>query len=225
MLANLPVTPCPYRPYVIMKLCIFISLLISYLLWSTACQHPDLVTPFEPNPIDTTQLTCEDTIEVNFPGAMEHGYLESVKTCRIWKASGQANNLNIAPNHLFVSGATYYPYIELDGDTIYLSAEAIVFTIPRKTGRFPIINLSGFHKDTAKCSYSLLDNDVFLANWQTDGTFPENEVEVTELDLINKRVKGNFSVHLIIDATSANFEAYQPRFHFFDGAFDVEILD
>ncbi len=66
-----------------------ILIILSYFLWP-GCQHPDLVLPTETEPMDTTKvLTCEDTIEINFPGLMDHGYFSAIKTCREWKASGQ----------------------------------------------------------------------------------------------------------------------------------------
>ncbi|MFN0037237.1 MAG: hypothetical protein ACKVUS_19435 [Saprospiraceae bacterium] len=208
-----------------MRQAFFALLIAGYFLWP-ACQHPEILTPIEPEPIDTTHtLTCEDTIEINLSGTMEHGYLKAVKTCRAWKASGEAFESGVPANHLFTVGKTYFPHILTNGDTVLLYAEGLAFSFPKKVGKFPMISPPGLHPDTATCSFAYIDVDVFLAEWLVDISFAENELEVTELDLVNKRVKGRFNVRLTIDTSAPDYERYPTKLHFYDGEFDVEIVD
>jgi hypothetical protein len=208
-----------------MKPFTFILLISSYFLWP-ACQHPDFVLPTDPDPIDTTAvLTCEDTIEINLPGTMENGFVSAIKTCRDWKASGSANKINSQNNYLFISGLTYIPYIGSNGDTTYYFVEGMGMTIPKKSGKFPVVSEPGFRQDTVRINFSYWDVDVSVADWVVDNSYPQNEFEITELDLVQKRVKGKFNVHFKIDTTGFFYQSYPSKLHFYEGEFDVKIVD
>lgn len=208
-----------------MRQILFALLIAGYFLWP-ACQHPEILTPINPDPTDTTHtLTCEDTIEINFPGDMERGYVKAVKTCRDWKSSGYASTVDASPNYLSISGRTFYPHILSNGDTVFLYAENLSFLVPKKIGKFPMTSPPGLHADTATCSFGYIDYDVIRALWLVDASFSDNELEVTELDLVNRRVKGRFNVRLTIDTTTLQYEKYPSKLHFHEGEFDVEIVD
>ncbi len=81
------------------------------------------------------------------------------------------------------------------------------------------------HSDTATCFFNYIDVDVLLAGWLADSSFPDNEIEITELDMVNKRVKGRFNVHLTIDASLIDFEDYPSKLYFHEGEFDLEIIE
>ena len=208
-----------------MKQAAFTIFIIGYFLWP-ACQHPDVVDPIDPVPTDTTHtLTCEDTIEINFPGAMEHGYFKAVKTCRDFKASAYAHWPGTPYTHLNVSARTFFPYILTGGDTAFLNAEGFGLFVPKKVGKFPMTSALGIHSDTATCHFHYLDVDISIADWQVDNSFPDNEFEITELDLINKRVKGRFNVHFTIDTSRPDHEQYPSKLYFHEGEFDMDILE
>ncbi len=208
-----------------MKQLIFVFLIVGYLLWPS-CQHADINTPTEPDPIDSSHTkTCEDTIEINYSGEMAQGYLKGIKTCRDWTASGRSFAPVTKPNHIIISGDTYFPHILTNGDTVFLYAENLSFRIPKQAGKFPIISPVGYLPDTATCIFSYLEVDISLADWLVDDSFPGNEVEITTLDLTNKRVKGRFNVHLKIDPSMAGFEHYPSKLYFHEGEFDVEIIE
>ena len=173
-------------------------------------------------PIDT--LTCEDTIDINLPGYMEHGYVKAVKTCRDWLASGEASTIGINKNHLGISGTTFFPYVS-GKDTFYLWAESISFFVPKKTGVYPVKFGGNFLNDAATSGFIYLIDDTIIASWDTDTTNTSNVVEITELDLVNKRVKGKFEVAYTIDTTGLDYHRYPARLHFYNGEFDVEITD
>lgn len=195
-----------------------------------AC-HPLEVPQMEPDPNDTTEvpidtLTCEDTVAVNLPGMMENGYIKAIKICRAWIASGYAKKPGIPTPHLFVSGLTFYPFVGVFGDTTLLKAEGVSFAVPKKVGKFPLIDPTGvFYQDSVTCGYSYLDDDVALALWNVDPSFSDNELEVTEYDPVGKRIKGRFNVHFIIDTTSENYQGYRQKKHFHSGEFDVKMID
>lgn len=204
----------------------FLTLVILSHFLGPSCQHPEIVDPTEPtNPDTTLVLSCEDTIEVNFPGGLENGFISAIKTCRIWKASGKAIKPGISTNHLFVSGYTYFQHIGTNNDTTYLLAEGLVFTIPKKLGKFPVTSEYGFRQDTVRVNFSYLDVDVAVADWVVDNAYTENEVEIVELDIANKRVKGKFNIQLKIDTLSIDHKKYPSKLYFYDGEFDVEIVD
>ena len=208
-----------------MKQAAFILLVASYLIWP-ACQHPNIIDQIEPVPVDTTQLlTCEDTIETNLPGTMEHGIISAVKTCRDFVASGKAFWSGPPSKHLSISGKTYFPYILTNGDTVLLYAEGLSFFVPKKMGTFPMISVPGLHTDTATCFFNYINVDVLRAGWLVDHSFSDNAIEITELDMVNKRVKGRFKMHMTIDPTLIDFEDYPARLYFHGGAFDLEILE
>jgi hypothetical protein len=208
-----------------MKQLFFALLVVAYFLLPS-CQHPDIITPTEPDPIDTSHMiSCEDTIEINLPGSMEHGFFKAVKTCWDWKASGYAQWPGPPSNHLNVSGNTYFPYILTNGDTVLLFAEALYFIVPKKLGTFPLVSPPGLHSDKATFGFSYINVDVSIADWLVDTSFLDNEIKITELNLANKRVKGIFNVHLKIDTTMTGFEHYPSKLFFHEGEFDLEIVE
>jgi len=209
-----------------MKQTIFTLLIAGYSLWP-ACQHPDIIMPIEPNPVDSSNTaTCEDTIEINFPGAMEHGFFKAVKTCRDFKASGYAHWPGDTFTHLNISARTYFPYILTNGDTAFLNAEGFAFFVPRKIGKFPMISVPGVHTDTVTCWFSYLDVDITISDWFVDSSFSDNVLEITELDMVNNRVKGRFNVHLKIDTSRPDYDDRYPfTLYFYDGEFDLEIIE
>jgi len=201
-----------------MKQMIIAVLILGYFFWPS-CHNLEMVPPTE-NP-----LTCEDTIEIPHPGKMEHGFLKAIKTCRDWKASGAARLYSTLPNHMSISGNTYSAYVLTNGDTSFLYAENISFYVPKKVGKFPLFSTSKFLQDSAYCIFENIDIDVATARWSVDVSAPDNNVEITELDLINKKVKGRFNVHLNIDFSVSGAVHFPSKLYFSDGEFDLEIVN
>ncbi len=82
-----------------------------------------------------------------------------------------------------------------------------------------------FLPDTASCWFSYLDVDVSVSDWFVDSSFPDNELEITELDSINKRIKGRFNVQLKINTSRPDYDdRYPSTLYFYDGEFDLEIM-
>lgn len=98
-------------------------------------------------------------------------------------------------------------------------------TIPKKLGKFPLASEPGFRQDTVRINFSHWDVDVSVANWVVDNSYPQNEFEITELDLAQKGVKGKFNVHFKIDTTGFFYQSYPSKLHFYEGEFDVKIID
>ncbi|MBC7775830.1 MAG: hypothetical protein H7246_10390 [Phycisphaerae bacterium] len=201
-----------------MKLLIIAVLTVGYFLWS-GCHN------LEPLPPEEKPLTCEDTIWIFHPGIMEHGFIKAIKTCRDWKASGEVRLFNTMPNHMSISGNTYSAYALTNGDTSFLLAEGIYFEAPKKVGKFPLFSTSNLLQDKASCTFSKIDIDVVSANWSVDDTEPDNNIEITEIDTLSKRVKGRFNVHLKKDFSVSGAVHFPSKLYFKDGEFDVEIIN
>jgi hypothetical protein len=194
-----------------------------------ACTHDEFTRP-DPEPTDTMEatvdtLSCEDTIEIFYPGTMENGYIKAIKTCREWKASGKAKIAFGSNQHFIVSGHTVYPYIFAPGDTAFFNVEGIIFTVPRKVGKYPVSYLTGLKNDTVTGGFLYMDDDVFLSGWNIDPAFPDNEFEILEIDNLNQRVRGRFNIHFVIDTTWVEYQLYPSKLHFHEGTFDVKIVD
>ncbi|HLP95461.1 MAG TPA: hypothetical protein VK168_15565 [Saprospiraceae bacterium] len=212
-----------------MKDLIFALLTVGLVLLMPACTHDEFTRP-DPEPTDTIEmpvdtLSCEDTIEIFYPGTMENGYIKAFKTCREWKASGKAIIAQVTNQHFFINGTTFYPYIFAPGDTAFLNAEGIIFTVPKKVGKYPVANTVGFKNDTVTGGFVYMDDDVFLSDWNVDPAYTDNEFEILEIDNLNKRVKGKFNIHFIIDTTGVEYQLYPSKLYFHEGTFDVKIVD
>ena len=137
---------------------IIFALLAAGLFLLPAGEH-DAFNQIDPDPTDTIEmpidtLRCEDTIEMNYPGTMENGYIKAINTCRDWKASGKAKISSASAEHYFIDGNTFYPFILTTGDTAFFKAEGIGFYVPTKVemcirdsfypgGSFPLYHRSG----------------------------------------------------------------------------------
>ncbi len=210
---------------------ILFTLLAAGVVLFPACAHDEFTQiELDAEPTDTIEmpvdtLSCEDTIEINYPGNMENGCIKAIKTCREWKASGKAKIAFASDEHFFISGHTVYPFIFAPGDTAFFNAEGIAFTVPTKVGKYPVSYMTGFKNDTVTGGYFYIDDDVFLSNWNVDSSYPDNEFEILEIDALHQRVRGRFNIHFIIDTTSADYQSYPRKFHFHEGTFDVKIVE
>ena len=212
-----------------MKDLIFAFLTIGSVILLPACKHDEFIR-LVPEPTDTIEmpvdtLLCEDTIEIYYPGTMENGYMHAIKTCREWKASGEAMIAFASDQHLSIIGYTVYPYVIAPGDTVFFNVEGMVFIVQQKVGKYQVSNLTGFKNDTVTGGFVYMDDDVFLSNWNFDPSFPDNEFEILEIDALNQRVRGRFNIHFIIDTTSVDYQLYPSKFHFHEGTFDVKIVE
>ncbi|HLP95340.1 MAG TPA: hypothetical protein VK168_14950 [Saprospiraceae bacterium] len=212
-----------------MKDLIFALLTAGLVLLMPACTHDEFTRP-DPEPTDTMEmpvdtLSCEDTIEIFYPGTMENGYIKAIKTCREWKASGKAVIVQATNQHFFIIGNTVYPYIFAPGDTAFFNVEGIIFNVPRKVGKYPVSYLKGLKNDTVTGGFVYMDDDVFLSGWNVDPVFPDNEFEILEIDNLNQRVRGRFNIHFVIDTTWVEYRLYPSKFYFHEGTFDVKIVD
>jgi hypothetical protein len=212
-----------------MKDLIFALLTVGLVFLLPACEHDEFIR-LDPEPSDTIEvpvdtLSCEDTIEINFPGTMENGYIKAIKTCREWKASGKATIAQASNQHFFITGNTVYPFILNTGDTAFFNAEGIIFTVPAKVGKYPVASIPGFNNDTVTGGFTYMDYDVFVSSWYVDPSFPDNEFEVLEIDAVHQRVKGRFNIHYIIDTNRVDYQLYPSKFYFHEGTFDVKIVE
>lgn len=87
-----------------------------------------------------------------------------------------------------------------------------------------MISVPGTHPDTATCWFSYLDVDISTADWLVDTSFSDNVFEITELDMVNRLVKGRFNVHMKIDTSRPDHGKYPASLYFHEGEFDLEIL-
>jgi hypothetical protein len=212
-----------------MKDLIFALLTVGLVFLHPACKH-DEFTRLDPEPTDTIEmpvdtLLCEDTIEIFYPGTMENGFIKAIKTCREWKASGKAKIAFASDQHFIISGHTVYPYIIAPGDTAFFNVEGIIFTVPRKVGKYPVSYMTGFKNDTVMGGFVNMDDDVFLSGWNVDPAFPDDEFEILEIDVLHQRVRGRFNIHFISDTTWGDYQLYPSKFYFHEGTFDVKIVE
>lgn len=179
------------------------------------------------DPADTTPpKTCEDTIHIYAPGNMEHGYLKAVNTCLDWQASGYARVTPAPSNNFLISGTTFYPFTSSGGVVNLAVKESLSMRLPNATGKYPVKDVSWGTPvtDFAIVTINSWDYDVMSVNWKIDDSFSDNEVEITEIDLVNKRVRGRFNLHFV-RTYSTHPELEPARFFLFDGEFNIEILE
>jgi hypothetical protein len=105
--------------------------------------------------------------------------------------------------------------------------EALDFSpIDPKVGNYKIYYRDNNWKDEPFCSYSrmLSDGDVLDSLW---GCIDEenNYLEIEEIDLLNKIVKGNFNVHLRKENPGNSGVMYSDYINFKNGQFTARIKD
>ncbi len=177
---------------------LFLSIL---LFWS--CRKEN-TTPVKPQ---------EDYIIFN-AGAMVNGKMGASLNNQNWLASSEGVILKIPTSSFFLDSYTY-------SEEGFERLSLYIFNIPFKIGKYTI---SSNNKETNSSVYRLYaDGDVLGDSYDIDESNPNNIVEVTAIDTIQKTIKGIFETHYIIQKPKID-KNLPDKLDFLKGTFDVKIL-
>ncbi len=123
-----------------------------------------------------------------------------------WTANTAAG---IGNNTIGIYFSTYFPW----GNYMFLR-EDLHFVLPFSVGIYQV--------DNAYYGRITADGDVWDGDWKIDANC-FSFVEITQLDLDCKEVRGVFELHFIQDEPSALFQ-YSERINFLNGKFEARIL-
>ncbi|MFN0215658.1 MAG: hypothetical protein ACKVT2_15480, partial [Saprospiraceae bacterium] len=166
-------------------------------------------------------------LEKTFPGPMDTGYLEAYRDGDFWQSTAEARYGQTA--HFGVLDSTHLGFICFTYSKEGFLREYLTLSeIPLQIGKYSIkrnypisAGFDGFVG--AHYSWGADDGDVFGADYYHDDEYTTGVFEVTFVDLVSKRIVGNFD-RLVF---KNRYEAinYPERVVFEHGKFDMIITE
>ncbi len=178
----------------------------------------------------TTTIGCEDT--TFFMSNVDLEPLAFLYNCYLVTATKEVPGLGSIPwtGNIFVNISEdkfqFYTGTYQDSIDWLIREDLFCGYVPISTGIHPVYD--GYHYQqnigTTFGGYarSLDDGDVADGYWNIDTTCV-NYIEITQLDLQNKEVRGNFEFHLKMQTQGQAGILYSERINFINGKFKARI--
>jgi hypothetical protein len=221
-----------------MRVAIPINLLALFFACSSCSKEEAVITVPINSPVEINQavppplLACDDTSAFKSPVDLET--LSVVQDCYLCNATKQVpglgsiawnanSNVHIANNKLRVNLYTYRPWYQY-----MLQREGLsIYNVPLTIGIHSVSDIYHFQADNSILfsSYgrSISDGDVSDGYWTLD-TLCTNFIEITQLDLEDMEVRGNFEVHFTLKEQGQVGLLYSERVNFLNGKIEARIL-
>jgi hypothetical protein len=174
---------------------------------------------FEPERTSQALPSCDDTSD--FKSTLDLEPLDHIEDCYLASATKAVPGLDSVVwtlnNHATIGlgmGLNLYTSIVSGWFNYLYLREEITMGVPISVGLHPLSSASYIRY--------LDDGDVFDAEWILD-TNCSSYVEITQLDLECREVRGNFELHFILKEQSSFFQ-YSERVNFLNGKFEARIL-
>ncbi len=192
-------------------------------------QDDDLIPPPEPPSIDSCvvweSITSQDTgFYVYTPGNVGFGFAEAIKLNKEWKASAfliEKDDYIELKFRTFWDNQISLPHEHL---TFYLASFSLLHP-----ACFPIKEC--FFQDTIREEntiighYSTTEGDVFEDDYFVDTMAENNLLEIIEVDTLEKKITGKFSVSFVIDTTWGQKPWNPTNVRFFNGSFEASVWE
>ena len=149
---------------------------------------------------------------------MTNGKMSAQLNNQNWLASSEGVVFSNKPTTFNLESFTYTKEENYQRLSFYL------LYIPFKTGKYAIKKKTTTGKETNSSIYrQYADGDLGGDGYDIDESNPNNFIEVTEIDTIQKTIKGTFETHYTIklEKTDKNLP---DKLDFLKGAFEVKMI-
>jgi hypothetical protein len=216
-----------------------ISLILAFLIIYSCAEQDDSYIMSQVETIQTPKaelslvLYCDDT--TSFKSQADLVPLNYWQDCFLTKATKEVPGLGIVPwianarvwiydGKINLGFNTFVPFFE----EVYQRENLSIARVPLAVGIYPIYDNYRFQQNpesTIPGAYTRLgsDGDVLDGIWDID-TLCTNFVEISQLDLEDREVRGNFEMHLIMRQQGQFGVLYSERLRFLNGKFEARII-
>jgi hypothetical protein len=199
-----------------MKKILFPLFLSTLALWGCKEENNPTIVPPEP-PVKPVY------VPIFYPGDTTSGAAYAKKLTASFKAQATCRyNTNVHPKDLYITLNTFTKIGEPRENILFADLK---YEVP---ATYPLIRNLGLNrrKSFVRSNYyiSSHDGDVLEDRYHLDTTATDNQLTVTKLDFVAKRIEGTFTVSYIVDEIHRN-ELNPAKVKFANGRFWAKIPD